>query len=164
MPEYIDLIQKEKQEALRDYNEDAFCLRLSRRISEEKKPSPPYVNWFRKPAIVGCTVLFLVFLVWLSSRFYGPSSQAGEIMGMKNTFVRLFEQHENLLNLNLQPAERESQSSAILEFQWSVKRVLYAIQREKAPDVDISESLCRVLQNASALIKNEKNINAEQNI
>ena len=164
MPEYIDLIQKEKQEALRDYNEDAFCLRLSRRIDEEKKPSRPYVHWFRKPAIAGCTVLFLVFLVWLSSRFYGPFSQAGEVIRIKNTFVRLFEQHENLLNLNLQPTEQESQSSAVMEFQWSVKRVLYAIQREKAPDVDISESLCHVLQDSAALIKNEKNINGEQNI
>ena len=164
MSEYIDLIQKEKQEALRDYNEDVFRMRLKRKIDEETKPSFSYVRWFRKPAIAGSTALLMIFLVWLSTRFFHPSPQTAEAIRMKSTFVQLFSQHENLLNLNLQPIEQEPQKSAISEFQWSVKRVLYAIQRENASDVDISESLSRVLQNVATLIKIDKDKNNEQNI
>jgi hypothetical protein len=85
-------------------------------------------------------------------------------MRIKNTFVQLFSQYESILNQRPLQVDAGSEKSAIYEFEWSVKRVIYAIQRENAPDVDISESLSRVLQNVATLLKAEKSKSGELNI
>ncbi len=164
MSEYIDLIQKEKQEALLDYNEKAFRLELNRKISKVSKPSRSYVQWFRSPALAGSTVLLVLFFGWLSTKIFLPSSRESDAMLLENTFVQLFTQHGTILDKIHQPLEQYSSESAITEFEWTVKRVIYAIQRENAQDVDISESLSRVLQSAATLINTEINKNDERNI
>jgi hypothetical protein len=156
MYEYMDLIRKEKEEALRDYREDAFRLRLDRKIAEEYQPSRSYASWFRKPAIAGSTVLLILFFGWLSTQIFLPSSRESDALILKNTFVQLFNQHASILDQSLQPIERGSDISAIDEFQWSLKRVIYAILKENAPDVDISESISRVLQSEVTFINPDK--------
>jgi hypothetical protein len=164
MSEYRDFIRKEKEEALRDYDEHTFRLELNRRIGEETKPSHSYVNWFRRPAIAGSSVLLIIFLGWLTAQFFHPSSQRSEAARIKNTLVQLFTQHGIILDQSLQPIEQESDESAIEEFEWTVKRVLYAIQRENAPDIDITENLSRILQNTATLLKTGKNNNDKQDL
>lgn len=164
MSEYIDLIQKEKQEALREYKEDVFRLRLNQKIAETTKPSRPYVSWFQKPAIAGSAVLLILFLGWLSTQIFLPSFQESEFIHLQNTFVQLFNQHETILNQSPLPREVGSEKTAIQEFEWSLKRVIFAIQREKTPDEDISQSLNKVLQNAAVLLKAENNKPGELNI
>jgi len=164
MSEYIHLIQKEKEDALRDYREDVFRLRLNQKITEGNQPSRSYTSWFRKPAIAGIAILFILFFGWLSTQIFLPSSLGSEEMRIKNTFVQLFSQHRTILNQSLQPIELESNKSAIYEFEWSVKRVIFAIQREQAPDEDIAQSLRKVLQNTAVLIRAEKGKSGELNI
>ncbi len=164
MSEYIDLIQKEKEEALRDYQEDAFRLRLNKKIAEDSKPSRSYVQWFRKPVFAGSTVLFVIFLGWLSTKYFLPSSFGSEEMRIKNTFVQLFSQYGTILNQIPLQVEVDAEKSAISEFEWSLKRVIFAIQRENAPDEDIVQNLSKVLQNSAFLIKAEKGKSGELNI
>ena len=164
MSEYIDLIQKEKEEALRDYQEDAFRLRLNKKIAEDSKPSRSYVQWFRKPVFAGSTVLFVIFLGWLSTKYFLPSSFGSEEMRIKNTFVQLFSQYGTILNQSPLQVEVDAEKSAISEFEWSLKRVIFAIQRENAPDEDIVQNLSKVLQNSAALFKAEKGKSGELNI
>ena len=164
MSEYIDLIQKEKEEALRDYREDVFSLRLDQKIAEENQPSRSYASWIRKPAIAGSTVLLILFLGWLSTKFFLPSSFGSEEMHIKNTFVQLFSQHGTILNQSPLQVELDAEKSAIYEFEWSIKRVIFAIQRENAPDEDIVQNLGKVLQNSAFLVKAEKGKSGELNI
>jgi hypothetical protein len=164
MSEYMDLIRKEKEEALRDFREDAFRLRLDRKIAEEYQPSRSYASWFRKPAIAGSTVLLILFFGWLSTQIFLPSSRESDAMILKNTFVQLFNQHASILDQSLQQIEWGSGISAIDEFQWSLKRVILAIQRENAHDEDLAQNLSQVLQNAAVLIKAEKSKSGELNI
>ena len=164
MSEYIDLIQKEKEEALRDYQEDAFRLRLNKKIAEDSKPSRSYVQWFRKPVFAGSTVLFVIFLGWLSTKYFLPSSFGSEEMRIKNTFVQLFSQYGTILNQSPLQVEVDAEKSAISEFEWSLKRVIFAIQRENAPDEDIVQNLSKVLQNSAFLSKAEKGKSGELNI
>ena len=163
MSEYIDLIQKEKEEALRDYRGDSFRLCLNKKIAEDSKPSRSYVQWFWKPAIAGSTILFIIFLGWLSTHFL-PSSFGSKEMHIKNTFVQLFSQHGNILNQSPFKVELGAEKSAISEFEWSLKRVIFAIQRENAQDEDIVQNLSKVLQNAAVLLKAENSKSGELNI
>jgi hypothetical protein len=164
MPEYRDLIQEEKQQALRNFNENAFRLGLNRKIKDKVKSRPYYLQWFRTPAVAGSTVLLVFLFVWLSTKIFLPITQESDEILLKNTFVQLFTQHGTLFDQRQQLFEQAPGESAAVEFQWTIKRVLLAIQREKAQGVDISESLRRVLQNAALLIKEEKSINGGRNI
>ncbi len=85
-------------------------------------------------------------------------------MHIKNTFVQLFSQHGTILNQNPLQVELEAEKSAIYEFEWSIKRVIFAIQRENAPDEDIVQNLGKVLQNSAFLVKAEKGKSGELNI
>ncbi len=156
MSEYIDLIQREKEDALLDYREDAFRLRLEKRINEDSKPSRSYLSWFQKPAIAGSTVLLILLLGWLSTRYFLPSSQESDVMLLKNTFVQVFSQHDNILNQSPLPAEMGAEKSAIYEFEWSLKRVILAIQRENAPNEDIVQNLSTVLQKSAIFVRADK--------
>lgn len=164
MSEYIDLIQKEKEEALRDYREDSFRLRLNKKIAEDSKRSRSYVQWFRKPVFAGSTILFIIFLGWLSTHFFLPSSKVPESVRIKNTFVQLFSQHETILNQSPLQVELDAEKFAISEFEWSLKRVIFAIQRENVQDEDIVQNLSKVLQNAAVLLKAENSKSGELNI
>ena len=164
MSEYNDLIKKEKEEAIRIYNEDAFRLRLDQKITEGTKPSRSYVHWFRKPYLAGISVLFVLFLGWLSTQIFLPSQQESEAKHLKNSFVQLFSQHDNILNQSILPVEPGSEKSAIHEFEWSLKRVILSVQRENAQDEDLVQNLSQVLQNAAVLIKAEKSKSGELNI
>jgi hypothetical protein len=82
-------------------------------------------------------------------------------MHLKNTFVQLFSQHETILNQDPLPIEEASKITAIQEFEWSLKRVILAIQRENFPDEDMSQSLNKVLQNAAVLLKAENHKSGE---
>ncbi len=164
MSEYIDLIQKEKEDALRNYQEDAFRLLLNKKTAEDSKPSRSYVQWFRKPVFAGSIVLLILFLGWLSTHFFLPSSQVPESRHIKNTLVQLFSQHRNILNqspLQVDPGDEKSVNS---EFEWSLKRVILAIQRENTQDEDIVQNLSKVLQNAAVLLKAENSKSGELNI
>jgi hypothetical protein len=164
MSEYIDLIQKEKQEALREYNEDAFRLRLNQKIAEKTKPSHSYVRWFQKPAMAGSAVLMILFFGWLSTQIFLPTPQESEAINLKNTFVQLFSQHAAFLTQSPIPTEVGLEKTAIQEFEWSLKRVIFAIQRENLPDEDISQNVSKVLQNTAVLLKAENNKSGEWNI
>jgi hypothetical protein len=85
-------------------------------------------------------------------------------MLLKNAFVQMFSQHGNILNHSPLPVELGAKKSAIYEFEWSLKRVILAIQRENAPDEDIVQNLSKILQNAAVLIKTEKSKSGEMNI
>jgi len=159
MSEYIDLIEKEKKEALFNYNERAFRLELKQKISEESRLSLAKVRWFQKPAIAVGTLLIILFLGWLATEIFLPSTHESDEILLKNTFVQLFIQHGTLLDQRQQLIEQRADKSSAGEFEWTIKRVLYAIQREKAQGSDISEILSRILQNAPILIKAEKDIN-----
>ena len=85
-------------------------------------------------------------------------------MHIKNTFVRLFSQHASLLNQIPTQIDTESEKSGIHEFQWSLKRVIFAIKRENVQDEDIAQDLSQVLQNTAVLIGAQKSKSDEWNI
>jgi len=159
MSEFIDLIKKEKQEALSNYDEKEFSLELKRKISGESDPSLSMVRWFHRPVIAVSTLLLILLLGWLSKEIFLTSNQESDDILLKNTFTKMFIQHGTILDQRQRLVEQGADKSADAEFEWMIKRVLYAIQREKAQGSDISESLSCVLQNSTVFIKAEKDIN-----
>ena len=159
MFEFIDLIKKEKQVALLNYDENTFNLELRRKISSESRPLLSKIRWFQRPAIAVSVLLLILFLGWLSTKIFHPVSQESDEVLLKNTFIQLFLQHGTLLDQRQPLVGHSADISADEEFEWMIKRVLFAIQREKAQVNDISESMSQVLQNAAVLIKAEKDIN-----
>jgi hypothetical protein len=164
MSDFKTLIKKEKERALLEYDEDAFRLGLKQKISEETKSVRSYVRWFQKPAIAGCTVLLLLLFGWISTKTFLPVSQESEIMLLKSTFVRLFSQHNTILDHKSLPAKQKSEQSAIHDFEWSLKRVILAIQREKAGDKDNTQNFSLVLQNAAVLFNTDTSSSGELNM
>ena len=164
MSEYRDLIQKEKEMALLEYQEHAFRSQLERAIVEEPEPTLSIAHWFRKPAIAGTSVLLLIFLAWISRQFIvSPSPELGEIH-LKNTLVQMLSRHDNLLSRVPHVPQKRSEESAIQEFQWSLKRVLFAIQTENAQDDDIVRSLSKVMQKSAFFNRSEKVDSGKLNI
>jgi len=159
MSEYSDLIEKEKQVALLNYDENTFNLELKRKISKESKPSFFMVRWFQRPVITVTALFFILLLGWLSTKIFLTSNQESDDILLKNTFTKMFIQHGTILDQRQRLVEQGADKSADAEFEWMIKRVLYAIQREKAQGSDISESLSCVLQNSTVFIKAEKDIN-----
>ena len=164
MIKYTELIQKEKQEALRDYREETFRSQLDQKIAKDSQPRRSYVHWFKKPAVAGSSVMLIALLVWLSTQLFLPSSLGSEEMSIKQTLIHLFSQNRTILNQVPPPVEKVSGLSAIDEFEWSVKRVIYAIQRENVPDEDIARSISQVLRKTATLIGPEKDKPGELNI
>ena len=115
-----------------------------------------YVSWFRKPAVAGSTVLLILFFGWLSTQIFLPSAASSDAMLLQNTFVQLFTQHGTMLDQSFLQVEPEPEKSTIAEFQWSVKRVIFAIKRENASNTEVSDSLRSVLQNAATFINIQK--------
>ena len=145
MSEYIDLIQMEKDEALRDYREDDFRMRLDRKIAGKKTATRSYVDWFRKPAIAGSSVLFLLSLAWLSRQFILPVPQVSEEMHLRSTLVQMFSQHENILNSNPLQTLSEPERSAIHEFEWSGYHPCFQCSKPELWDPDPKwRSTCRL--------------------
>jgi len=124
MSEYIDLIKKEKEDALRDYQEDTFRLLLNKKTAEDSKPSPSYRQWFYKPVFAGSILLLILLLGWLSAHFFLPSSQVPESVHIKNTFIQLLSQQGNILNQSPPQVELSAEKSFNPEFEWSLKRVI----------------------------------------
>jgi len=158
MSEYSDLIEKEKQVALLNYDENTFNLELKRKIIGESEPSLSMDRWFHRPVIAVSTLLLILLFGWLFKEIFLPSNQESDEALLKDTFIQLFIQHGTILDQRQQLVEPGADKPAGAEFEWMIKRVLYAIQREKAQVNDISESLNIVLQNAPVLIKAEKDI------
>jgi hypothetical protein len=93
-----------------------------------------------------------------------PVPQVSEEMHLRSTLVQVFSQHENILNRNPLQTNSGPERSAIHEFEWSVKRVILAIQREKAQGEDIAQHLSKVLQGSALFKKVEREKEEEFNI
>jgi hypothetical protein len=164
MSDYIDLIQKEKEAALAKYDEEAFRSQLERNIADRAKPVNSYIQWFRKPAVAGSSVFLMVLLVWLSTRFFPPPSQKPDYFPMRIALAQMLNRHENILNQNPFPAGPYPEKSLDYEFQWSLKRVILAIQRENASEENIVQNLRKVIQNSAIFENAGKQESGELNI
>jgi hypothetical protein len=154
---YGDLIQKEKQEALQTFQEESLRSRLRQRLEEDAKKQHLLFSWFRKPAVAGISVLLLFFLGWLSTHFPLPPAHETEAIAIENTFTRAFTHHGNLITQSAQPTAPEPGDFNIPEFEWSVKRVIFSIQRENTNEKDMAKNLNLVLQYAAVLLLAENN-------
>lgn len=152
----MHIIQKEKEDALQDYREEILRSHLDRKFSQEGRSSRSFIQWFRKPAVAGSSVLLVILLAWLSKQLILPTYQYLDEMYLKNMFVQVFSKNETILNHRPAADETDSEKSAIYEFEWSLKRVILAIQRENSQDEDITQDLSMVLHKASILSRSDK--------
>jgi len=154
---YGDLIKKEKQEALQTFQEESLRSRLRQRLEEDTKKQHLLFSWFRKPAVAGISVLLLFFLGWLSTHFPLPPAHEIDAKTIENTFTRALTHHGNLITQSTQPTEPDPGEPYIYEFEWSVKRMIFSIQRENTKEKDMAKNLNLVLQNAAVLLLAENN-------
>ncbi len=155
--EFNNLIQKEKEGALQSYREEDFRSRLSRRIDEESKTLTPSVFWFRKPVIAAGIVLLLVVIVWIAAQIFPPSPYERDARAIEKTLARVFEAHELLIGQSISQIEPQRVPDNVYEFEWSLKRVIYSIQREDIPDSDIPRIFSQALLNAIQIEETEDN-------
>lgn len=153
--EFTDLIRKEKEEALESFHQEAFRARLRQRIEEESKTPSPFLFRFRRPVIAVCTVLILVVMGWIAFQVFMPTPDERNARAIEKTLARAFESQELLIVRSVPQVEPIQDESAIHEFEWLLKRVVYSAQREDITDNDVPRILSQVLQNASQLRKIE---------
>lgn len=146
--EFTDLIRKEKDEALQSFHKEAFRARLKQRIKEESKTPSPFTFWFRRPVIAVCTVLVLIVVGWIAFQTFVPTPSERNARAIEKTLFRAFESQELLIDQSVPQVESIQVESDIHEFEWSLKRIIYSVQREDITDNDIPRILSHVLQNA----------------
>jgi len=146
--EFTDLIRKEKQEALRNFNKEAFRSRLIRRIEEEPKKPSPFLFRFRQPVIAVSTVLILVVMGWIAFQVFIPTADERNARAIEKTLFRAFESQELLIARSVPQVEPKHDESDIHDFEWSLKKVVYSARREDITDNDVPRILSHVLQNA----------------
>lgn len=148
MNELSDIIQKEKETALKDFREEDFRSRLIRRIACEPKASRASVPWFRKPAVIfPGTALLFVILSGLAILVFSPSSSKDNAQALENALVQLFHLHGSMRPLEPLQIGPEFGEPDNLELEWSIKRVIFSIHREIYGDEDISRIVFQALQN-----------------
>ena len=146
--EFMDLIRKEKEEALQSFHKEAFRARLERRIEEESKTPSPFGFRFRRLVIAVSIVLILVVMGWIALQVFIPTRYERNARAIEKTLTRAFESQELLIARSVPQAEPKQEESDIHEFEWSLKRVVYSAQREDITDNDVPRILSHVLQNA----------------
>ena len=146
--EFTDLIRKEKEETLLNFNKEAFRARLNRRIEEEPKTPSPFVFRFRRQVIAVSAVLVLVVMGWIAFQVFIPTPSERNARAIEKMLFRAFEFQEPLIARSVPQVEPIQDESDIHEFEWSLKRVVYSAQREDIADNDVPRILSQVLQNA----------------
>lgn len=146
MFEFNNLIQKEKEDALQSFREEDFRSRLSQIIEKESKTPVPTVYRLRKLVFAVSAVLLLIVLGWVATQIFTPTPYERDARAIEKTLVQALEVHELLVALSIPQIEPRPVSGNLYEFEWSIKRVIYSVQREDIPDSDVPEILSQVLQ------------------
>jgi len=157
MFEFDNLIQKEKEGALQSYREEDFRSRLSRRIDEESKTLTSPIFWFRKPVMAAGIILLLVVMGWIAAQIFITSPYERDARAIEKTLARVFDAHELLIGQSIPQVEPQRGPDNIYEFEWSLKRVIYSIQREDIPDSDIPRIFSQAIINATRIRETEDN-------
>ena len=154
--EFTELIQKEKEEALQSFRKEEFGSRLKQRIKEEESKTPsPNVFWFRKPVMASGLILFLVAMGWIAIQILKPTPYERDARAIEKTLAQAFETHELVIAQSVPQIEAQPGSDNLHEFEWSLKRVVYSIQREEIPDSDIPQIFSQVLLKAAQFKETE---------
>lgn len=154
--EFTDLIQKEKEEALRRFRKQEFGTRLRQKIKEEESITPsPFVFWFQKPFIVSSLILLLVAAGWIAIQLFTPTPYERDSRSIKKALAQAIETHELVIAQSFPSIEPQPGSDNLHEFEWSLKRVIYSAQRENIPDSDIPQILSQVLLKAAQFRETE---------
>ncbi len=162
--EFTNLIQKEKEEALRRFRKQEFGSRLRQRIKEVESIMPsPSVFWFRKPVIASGLILLLVATGWIAVQLFTPTANERDARAIEKALVQAFETHELMIAQSLPQIEPQPGSDSLNEFEWSLKRVVYSIQRENIPDSDIQQIFNQVLLKAAQFRETEDKEPEEMN-
>jgi len=152
---FKELIQKEKKNALQSFRKEDLRSSLKQRIEEEQRKTFSPVVWLRKPVIVAGSVLLLIVLGWILTRAFLPTSYEREARAIRNDLVRAFRLH-GFIEEAKAPIEPQPGSENFYELEWSIKRVIYAVQRESITDEDIPQLLRQALQNVSLIQEEDK--------
>lgn len=161
--EFTDLIQKEKEEALQRFRKQDFGSRLKQRIKEEDVITPsPSVFWLRKPVIALGLILLLVAMGWIAIQLFTPTPNERDARAVEKALTQVFETHELMIAQSVPQTELQPGPDNLLEFEWSLKRVVYSAQRENIPDSDIPQIFRQVLLKAELFRETEDQEPEEQ--
>jgi hypothetical protein len=162
--EFTNLIQKEKEEALKSFRKQDFGSRLKQRIKEEEAKTPsPSIFWFRNPVIATGIMVLLIVLGWVvATQVFTPTPYEKDAKAVEKALAQAFETHELVLVQSAPQIEPQSGSDNLIEFEWSLKRVIYSAQRENIPDSDIPQIFSQVLLKSTLFREAEDNESEEQ--
>ena len=155
--EFTDLIQKEKEDALQSFRKEEFDSRLKQRIKEEEsKTASPSFFLFRKPVIATGIMLFLIVLGWVvATQVFAPTPYERDARAVEKALAQAFETHDLIIAQSVPEIEAQPGLDNLHEFEWSLKRVVYSIQRENIPDSDIPQIFSQVLLKTAQFMDTE---------
>jgi hypothetical protein len=153
--EFEELIQKEKDNALQSFRQEDLSSRLKQKIEEEQRKPFSQVFWIRKPIIVAGSILLLIVLGWILARTFLPAPYEREARAIRKDLVQAFRLHGFIEEGGI-PIEPQPGSENLYELEWSIKRVIYAAQRESITDEDIPQLLRQALQDISLIQEVDK--------
>lgn len=152
---YKELIQKEKENALQSFRQEDLRSHLMQRLEKEQRKPFSAIFWLRKSVIVAGSILLLIVLGWIITQIFLPTSYEREARAIRNDLVQAFRLHGFIEEAGI-PIEPQPGSENLYELEWSIKRVIYAAQRESISDEDIPQLLRQALQDIFPIQEKDK--------
>jgi hypothetical protein len=138
-----ELIQREKEDAERTFENARFDARLSERIRDaaEARPAVGFV-WLRKPGpVMAFSAIVLAIAGFLLFRKLSPSPFQQTVRAMSAVLAEAGD-HRQMKGQDSR-AQRIA-TAEYTEFGWALKGVLYACERESLGNVDLADAFSRV--------------------
>ncbi|MDH4270846.1 MAG: hypothetical protein OEW18_02595 [Candidatus Aminicenantes bacterium] len=138
-----ELIQREKEDAERNFESSRFDARLFGRIQSASEASPK--TWFvflRKPRpVIALSALLLAIAGFLFFRKLSPSPFEQTVRAMSAVLDDAGDGRQMKEQDSMAPRIATAEYT---EFGWALKGVLYACERESLGDVELADALSRV--------------------
>lgn len=141
--EIKNLIQKEKEVALIGFQKENFQAQLHQRIDQPVRR----VFWLRRSVTAAAAVFLVMVSGWIAAHLFLSPRYERESKAFEKNIRMVIHLQAAWMDQNRKMIE--SQPAAELE--WTIKRVLYAAQKERIPDEEISPIFSKVLHRMSSL-------------
>jgi hypothetical protein len=138
-----ELIQREKEDAERNFESSRFDARLFGRIHKATETGPTaWLDLLRKPGpVMALSALVLLIAGFLLFRKLPPSPFQQTVRAMSAVLAEAGDGRHAAEESRL--AQRIARAE-YTEFGWALKGVLYACERESLGNVDLADALSRV--------------------
>lgn len=157
-----DLISTEKQAALRDLHKQDFVSRLNVHLKSRSRPSQARLRFIQRPQVWVLSGIMAVTLAVVFKTVWAPSPYNRSIKALENILTSASQRPVSIPAFPDQRSDISPAESAYYQFEWSMKRILYKVQRENVRDEDIPFLFHNILLGFEKILKSGSTVYSDQ--